>query len=197
MVTLALFASGSGTNVENIVRYFNKKAEIKIVGVFSNNSQAYVLERASKLGIPTFVFSRYEFYETDKVIELLQTCDAGWIILAGFLWLIPENLIARYPDRIVNIHPALLPKYGGKGMYGMRVHQTVIDNGDKESGITIHLVNSEYDRGDIIFQARCPVMPDDTAETLAQRVHKLEYEHYPRVIEKRVLISHSAKPSDS
>jgi phosphoribosylglycinamide formyltransferase-1 len=187
MITLALFASGSGTNVENIVRYFDKNPDIKIVGVFSNHPRAYVLERAGKLGIPTFVFSRHEFYETEKVIQLLHACGAGWIILAGFLWLIPENLIAGYPNRIVNIHPALLPKYGGKGMYGMRVHQTVIDSGDKESGITIHHVNSEYDRGNIIFQTRCPVLPDDTAETLAQRVHKLEYEFYPKVIEKLVL----------
>ncbi|MBP1669244.1 MAG: phosphoribosylglycinamide formyltransferase [Bacteroidetes bacterium] len=197
MVTLALFASGSGTNVENIVRYFDKNPGVTIVGVFSNNARAYVLERAGKLGIPAFVFSRHEFYETDKVIALLQTCNAGWIILAGFLWLIPENLIARYPNRIVNIHPALLPKYGGKGMYGLRVHQTVIENGDKESGITIHRVNAEYDRGDIIFQARCPVMPDDTAETLAQRVHKMEYEFYPKIIEKLVRISHPAEPGDS
>jgi phosphoribosylglycinamide formyltransferase 1 len=196
MVTLALFASGSGTNVENIVRHFDKNPEIKIVGIFSNNSKAYVLERAGKLGIPAFVFSRHEFYETDRMIELLQTCDAGWIILAGFLWMIPENIIARYPNRIVNIHPALLPKYGGKGMYGMRVHQTVIENGDTESGITIHRVNSEYDRGDIIFQSRCPVLPGDTAETLAQRVHKLEYEFYPRIIEKLVLMRHPAELGD-
>jgi phosphoribosylglycinamide formyltransferase-1 len=184
MIPLALFASGSGTNVENIVRYFEKNTDIKIVGVFSNNPQAYVLERAEKLGIPSFLFNSHEFYETDKVIRLLHGCKADWIILAGFLWLIPENLIAGYANRIINIHPALLPKYGGKGMYGMRVHQTVIDNCDKESGITIHYVNQEYDRGDIIYQVRCPVLPGDTAETLAQRVHKLEYEFYPGVIEK-------------
>jgi phosphoribosylglycinamide formyltransferase-1 len=187
MITLALFASGSGTNVENIVRYFDKNPDIKIVGIFSNNPRAYVLERAGKLGIPSFVFSRHEFYETDKVIQYLLSCNTDWIILAGFLWLVPANLLAAYPNRIINIHPALLPKYGGKGMYGMRVHQSVIDNGDRGSGISIHFVNSEYDRGDIIFQARCPVLPDDTAETLAQRVHKLEYEFYPEIIGKLVL----------
>ncbi|OFY58914.1 MAG: phosphoribosylglycinamide formyltransferase [Bacteroidetes bacterium RBG_13_46_8] len=187
MISLALFASGSGTNVENIVRHFDKNPDIKIVGVFSNNPRAYVLERAKKLGIPAFVFNRHEFYEPGKVIQLLHACETDWIILAGFLWLIPEDLIAGFPGRIVNIHPALLPKYGGKGMYGERVHQAVIDNGDKESGITIHHVNSEYDRGDIIFQVRCPVLPDDTAETLAHRVHGLEYAYYPKILEKIIL----------
>jgi len=187
MITLALFASGSGTNAENIIRYFSKNPDIKIAGVFSNNPRAYALERARNLDVQTFVFSRHEFYEMAKVIELLHTCEADWIILAGFLWLLPENLIAGFPGRIVNIHPALLPKYGGKGMYGMRVHQSVIENGDKESGITIHHVNSEYDRGDIIFQSRCPVLPSDTAETLAHRVHALEYEFFPAIIEKLIL----------
>jgi len=187
MISLALFASGSGTNVENIVRHFDKNPDIKIVGVFSNNPHAYVLERAKNLGIPAFVFNRHEFYETGKVIQLLHACETDWIILAGFLWLIPQDLIAGFRGRIVNIHPALLPKYGGKGMYGERVHKAVIDNGDKESGITIHHVNSEYDRGDIIFQVRCPVLPGDTAETLAHRVHGLEYEYYPKILEKIIL----------
>jgi phosphoribosylglycinamide formyltransferase-1 len=186
MIQLVLFASGSGTNAENMVRYFDKSPDIKIAGIFSNNPRAYVLERVARLGIPTFVFTRHEFYETDHVLRLLHECAADWIILAGFLWLVPKNLIAAFPGHIVNIHPALLPKYGGKGMYGMHVHQCVIDNGDKESGISIHFVNSEYDRGDIIFQARCPVLPDDTAETLARRVHALEYEFYPKIIENLV-----------
>jgi phosphoribosylglycinamide formyltransferase-1 len=186
MIRLVLFASGSGTNVENIIRFFEQNPDIEIVSVCSNNPRAFVLERAKKLGIPSVIFNRRDFYETDRVVQHLRSCRADWIILAGFLWLVPENLLAAYPDRIVNIHPALLPKYGGKGMYGERVHQAVINNGDKESGITIHFVNSAYDRGKILFQARCPVNPEDTAETLAQRVHQLEYEFYPKVIEEVV-----------
>ncbi len=186
MTRLALLASGSGTNAENMVKYFIKDPDIKIVTICSNHSRAFVLERAKKLGIPSFVFDRHDFYSTDTVAQYLIDCKTDWIILAGFLWLVPENLLSAYPNRIVNIHPALLPNYGGKGMYGDRVHKAVIESGDRESGITIHFVNTEYDRGDIIFQARCPVKPDDTAETLAQRVHQLEYEHYPRVIERLV-----------
>ena len=187
MIKLVLFASGSGTNVENIVQFFDKHLTIKVVSICSNNPKAFVLERAKKLGIPSFIFNRYDFYKNDKVIQHLRSCEADWIILAGFLWLVPENLLTTYRKRIINIHPALLPKYGGKGMYGMRVHQAVIGNGDPESGITIHYVNSEYDRGDIIFQVKCPVMPEDTAEILAQRVHHLEYELFPKTIEKLVL----------
>ncbi|MBN2274058.1 MAG: phosphoribosylglycinamide formyltransferase, partial [Bacteroidales bacterium] len=181
MNKLVLFASGSGTNVENIAQYFSQHTKIKVVGIFSNKPDAFVLERAKKLGIPSFVFNRYDFYNSNKVLQHLRSCGADWIILAGFLWLVPGNLLEAYSNRIVNIHPALLPKYGGKGMYGNRVHNAVIDNADKESGITIHFVNPEYDRGDIIFQARCPVKPNDTAETLAQRVHQLEYEFYPKI----------------
>ena len=186
MIRLVLFASGSGTNAENITRFFEKYRDIKIVGICSNNPHAVVLERAKKLGLPSFIFNRHDFYKTDQVLDHLRSCRAEWIILAGFLWLVPDNLLTGYPDRIINIHPALLPKYGGKGMYGDRVHKAVIESGDEESGITIHFVNSEYDSGDIIFQARCPVMPGDTAESLAHRVHELEYEYYPKVIEELV-----------
>ena len=186
MIRLVLFASGSGTNVENIIRFFDKDTDIKIVSVCSNNPRAFVLERAKKFGIPSFIFNRHDLYETDKVLQYLGSLRADWIILAGFLWLVPENLLSTYPDRFINIHPALLPKYGGRGMYGERVHQAVINSGDKESGITIHVVNSVYDRGKIILQARCPVIPGDTAETLAHRVHELEYEYYPKVIEELV-----------
>ena len=186
MIRLVLFASGSGTNAENITRFFEKYPDIKIVSICSNNPDAFVLERAKKLGVPSFTFNRHDFYKTDQVLDHLRSCRADWIILAGFLWLVPDNLLTGYPDRIINIHPALLPKYGGKGMYGDRVHKAVIESGDEESGITIHYVNQEYDSGDIIFQARCPVMPEDTAETLAHRVHELEYEYYPRVIEELV-----------
>ncbi|MBN1416780.1 MAG: phosphoribosylglycinamide formyltransferase [Bacteroidales bacterium] len=186
MDNLVLFASGSGTNAENIVRYFDKSADIKVVSICTNNKNAFVIERAKNLDVPVFIFNRHDFYETDNVIHHLLISKADWIILAGFLWLVPENLLTTFPNRIVNIHPALLPKYRGKGMYGERVHQAVIDNGDKESGITIHIVNAEYDRGDIVFQARCPVLCEDTIETLAQKVHKLEYEFYPKIIEELV-----------
>jgi len=186
MIRLVLFASGSGTNAENITRFFEKYPDIKIVSICSNNPDAFVLERAKKLGVPSFTFNRHDFYKTDQVLDHLRSCRADWIILAGFLWLVPDNLLTGYHNRIINIHPALLPKYGGKGMYGDRVHKAVIESGDEESGITIHYVNQEYDSGDIIFQARCPVMPEDTAETLAHRVHELEYEYYPRVIEELV-----------
>jgi len=186
MIRLVLFASGSGTNAENITRFFEKYPDIKIVSICSNNPDAFVLERAKKLGVPSFTFNRHDFYKTGQVLDHLRSCRADWIILAGFLWLVPDNLLTEYHNRIINIHPALLPKYGGKGMYGDRVHKAVIESGDEESGITIHFVNSEYDSGDIIFQARCPVMPEDTAETLAHRVHELEYEYYPKVIEELV-----------
>ena len=187
MIKLVLFASGSGTNAENIVRFFDKNPDIKVVSICSNKQGAFVLERAKKLGIPFYIFNRQDFYETDKVLQYLQSLDTDWIILAGFLWLIPTNLLHAYPKRIINIHPALLPKYGGHGMYGMRVHQAVIDSHDKESGITIHYVNAEYDRGDIIFQSKCQVNTDDRAETLAQKVHQLEYEFFPAIIEKTIM----------
>jgi phosphoribosylglycinamide formyltransferase-1 len=145
------------------------------------------VERAKKHDIPVLVFSRDEFYRSEKVLLHLRDNGTDWIILAGFLWLVPGYLISAYSGRIINIHPALLPKYGGKGMYGSRVHQAVIENRDPVTGISIHYVNNEYDRGSIIFQATCPVMPDDTPETLAARVHQLEYEHFPKVIEQEIL----------
>lgn len=184
---IAIFASGSGTNAENIATYFAGRNDINVSYILSNKSDAFVLERAKKLGIPTLVFNRQEFYETNHILRFLKRESISWIILAGFLWLIPEYLIDGYPGRIINIHPALLPKYGGKGMYGGKVHRTVLESGDKESGISIHYVNKEYDKGDIIFQARCKVDDSDTPETLAARVHKLEYAHFPKVIEKLIL----------
>ncbi len=142
------------------------------------------LYRAEKHNIPTCIFSRDEFYKSDKVVELLKDEKIDLIVLAGFLWLVPLNLIRAFPDKIINIHPALLPKYGGKGMYGMHVHQAVIDSGDAESGISIHYVNEKYDEGKIIFQARCKIDRDDTPETLAEKIHQLEYEYFPKVIEE-------------
>jgi phosphoribosylglycinamide formyltransferase-1 len=185
-VNIAIFASGSGTNAENIALHFKDSNDIHVAYILSNKPDAYVLERAKKMHIPTLVFTRHEFYETNDILQFLRKESIGWIILAGFLWLIPEYLVDAYPGKIVNIHPALLPGYGGKGMYGEKVHKAVIESGDKESGITIHYVNKEYDKGDIIFQGRCRVDPSDTPETLAARVHKLEYAHYPAVIEKLI-----------
>lgn len=183
---IAIFASGSGSNAENIATYFAGRNDINVSYILSNKSDAFVLERAKKLHIPTLVFNRQKFYETDHILQFLKKQSISWIILAGFLWLIPEYLVDAYPGRIINIHPALLPKYGGKGMYGEKVHRTVIESGDRESGITIHYVNKEYDKGNIIFQARCRVDTSDTPETLAARVHKLEYTHFPKVIENLI-----------
>lgn len=182
MKKIAIFASGSGSNAENIARYFNNNENLNIKCIYSNKVDAFVLERAKKLNIPTFVFSRHDFYETDIVLDHLKSLEIDLIVLAGFLWLIPENLTKNFI--IINIHPALLPKYGGKGMYGEKVHQAVVKNGEKESGITIHYVNENYDEGKIIFQAKCNVLPEDTPNDVASKVHALEYEHFPKVIEK-------------
>ena len=186
-INIAIFASGSGTNAERIMRSFKKHPFIKIVCLFSNNPAAYALERAKKFKIPACVFDKDTFYNSDKIetplMASLKNYDVSLIALAGFLWLIPGQLIKAYPNKIINIHPALLPRYGGKGMYGLRVHKAVIESGDKQSGITIHYVDSEYDKGKIIFQAKCLVKADDTPEVLAERVHQLEYKHYAEVIE--------------
>ena len=182
MKNIVIFASGAGTNAENIIRYFSNEKKAKVVLVLSNKPQAKVLERAAALGVDEFFFDRRQFYETEEVLFILQRRNTDLIVLAGFLWLIPSRIIEAYKGRIVNIHPALLPGFGGKGMYGDRVHNAVLDAHCTESGITIHFVNQHYDSGDIIFQARCPVLPGDDANTLASRVHALEYEHYPAVI---------------
>jgi phosphoribosylglycinamide formyltransferase-1 len=182
MKNIVIFASGAGTNAENIIRYFSNEKKAKVVLVLSNKPQAKALERAAALGIDVFFFDRRQFYETEEVFFILQRKNTDLIVLAGFLWLVPSRIIEAYKGRIVNIHPALLPGFGGKGMYGDRVHKAVLDARCIESGITIHFVNEHYDSGDIIFQARCPVLSGDDANTLASRVHALEYEHYPAVI---------------
>lgn len=186
-VKIAIFASGSGSNAENIAKHFAGRDDIIVATVLSNKPDAFVIQRANKLQIEVRVFNKHEFYESCDILNYLKQIGIDWIVLAGFLWLIPEYMVNAYPDKIINIHPALLPKYGGKGMYGEKVHQTVIDNGERESGITIHIVNREYDKGKIIFQARCSVEPSDTAETLAGKVHQLEYKYFPEVIEKLIL----------
>jgi phosphoribosylglycinamide formyltransferase-1 len=182
MNNIVLFASGSGTNVENIVNFFKDDQDTQISMILTNNPKAYVIQRAEKLGIPFRIFNRDDFYNNSTIIDLLKKIKPDLIVLAGFLWLIPENMIKAFPDKIINIHPALLPKYGGKGMYGSKVHEAVVANKEKESGITIHYVNERYDEGNIIFQAKCEVLPTDTPDDVANKVHGLEYKHFPRVI---------------
>jgi phosphoribosylglycinamide formyltransferase-1 len=182
MNNIVLFASGSGTNVENIVNFFKDDQDTQISMILTNNPKAYVIQRAEKLGIPVRIFNRNDFYNNSTIIDLLKKIKPDLIVLAGFLWLIPENMIKAFPDKIINIHPALLPKYGGKGMYGSKVHEAVVANKEKESGITIHYVNERYDEGNIIFQAKCEVLPTDTPDDVANKVHGLEYKHFPRVI---------------
>ena len=184
MKKIAIFASGSGSNAENIIRFFAKNPEISVNSIFCNVPGAYVLERAKKYHIPAYVFNREEMKNPEKLLCQLKEQEIDFIVLAGFLWLMPSCITAAYPNRIINIHPALLPGYGGKGMYGDKVHQAVISAGEKESGITIHYVNEHYDEGSPIFQARCPVASTDTPETLEAKVHALEYEHFPRIIEE-------------
>ena len=181
-INIAIFASGNGSNAENIVRYFENDPQINIPLILSNKAGAFVLQRAKNLGIDSVVFSAAELKEGDKIKEVLREYAIDFIVLAGFLLKIPDYLIAMYPQKIVNIHPALLPKYGGKGMYGDHVHKAVKAAGEKESGITIHYVNEVYDAGQIIFQAKVQISPEDSADDIAVKVHALEYEHFPRVI---------------
>lgn len=180
---LAIFASGSGTNAEAIIRYFKDHPTIEVALLLSNNPDAYALERAKALNIRSKVFDRTQFKQTDEVVTWLLDHRITHVVLAGFLWLIPENLLKAFAHRIVNIHPALLPKYGGKGMYGMKVHDAVRTAGDPETGITIHLVNDQYDDGEILAQKKVVIEQGDTAADIADKVHKLEYKYYPVVIE--------------
>lgn len=187
MLRIAIFASGSGSNAENIIRYFQHNCQIEVACVVSNKADAFVLERARGLGVPSAVFDRKAFGEGAPVLDYLRSQNIDLVVLAGFLLLVPDRIISTYPQRIINIHPALLPKYGGKGMYGDYVHQAVVDNKEKESGITIHFIDEVYDRGEIIFQARCPVLPGDTPSDVATKVHSLEYTHFPVIIEQVAL----------
>jgi len=186
MNKIAIFASGSGTNAENIIERCKENKKIEIAAIFSNNKNAYVLQRAINHNIKHYIFSRTDFYNTEKILTSLKENQIDFIVLAGFLWLIPENIINAYPNKIINIHPALLPKYGGKGMYGMHVHEAVVSNKEVESGITIHYVNKEYDKGDVIFQAKCNIFPKDLPNDVAKKVHELEYAHFPTIIEQVV-----------
>ena len=187
MKRIAIFASGNGSNAQRIIEYFHGSHHVSIGLILSNNPEAFVLERAREARIPTVCFNRKEFYESNFILDILTVQGIGFIVLAGFLWLIPEYLLDAYKGNIINIHPALLPKYGGKGMYGMHVHEAVIQSGDKESGITIHHVNNNYDEGQIIFQAKCNVEHGDTPGSLAEKIHQLEYRYFPEVIEEVIL----------
>lgn len=183
MKKIAIFASGTGTNAERIARYFEDKKTAEVALILTNKAEAGVVKRAEKLQLPIEIVTPQEFKE-GKASGIIREYGVDFIVLAGFLLRIPDELLHEYPNRIVNIHPSLLPKYGGKGMFGHHVHQAVLDAGDKESGITIHYIDEHYDEGAVILQVKCPVLPDDTPDTLAARVHQLEYEHYPQVIEQ-------------
>jgi len=183
MIRIAIFASGSGSNAENIYNYFKDNNSVEISLILTNNSKAFVIERAQNLAVKSHIFSKSDFSNTNSVLSILEENKIDLVVLAGFLLKIPENLIKAYPNKIVNIHPALLPKYGGKGMYGDNVHKAVVAANETESGITIHFVNENYDEGKIIFQAKCPVLENDTFETVASKIHALEYEHFPKIID--------------
>lgn len=182
MKRIAIFASGSGTNAENIIEYFNTKRTATVTKVFCNNPNAKIFERCKRLQIEAVLFSKDDFFNSDVVLNQVKEA-ADYIVLAGFLLKIPSNILKQYPNKIINIHPALLPKYGGKGMYGMRVHNAVKENKESETGITIHYVNENYDEGAIIFQAKTQLMPSDSAEDIAAKIHTLEYKYFPKIIE--------------
>ena len=183
---IAIFCSGSGSNAEKIIEHFQQKNDYIVQVLLANTPQALALKRAEKYGVSTYVFNRQAFYESDEVLNELKRLEVDWIILAGFLWLIPEKLINDFPSKIINIHPALLPKFGGKGMYGINVHRAVVEKKETTSGITIHFVNAHYDDGNIIFQASCDLLQTDTAEDVARKVLALEHEHFPKVIEQTI-----------
>ena len=187
-IRLAVFASGAGSNARKLIEYFNNSAasNIKVALIVTNNETAGVIKIADENHLPTLIINKEHFFRGDAYVGELQQAGIHFIVLAGFLWKIPVQLIAAFSGKIVNIHPALLPKYGGKGMYGNFVHEAVIANKETESGITIHLVDEQYDHGAPLFQAICPVLPDDTAESLAHRIHALEHAHYPEIVEKAV-----------
>lgn len=183
---LAIFASGGGSNAEKIIEYFSTSEDIEVSLILSNNTKAYVLERAAIHNISSFTFNSSDLHGSNRVIDELIVHEIDWIILAGFLQLIPQSMIHKYNNRIINIHPALLPRYGGKGMYGHHVHQAVFNNFEKESGITIHLVNEEYDKGRILFQKTTELSPTDTPDLIASKVLQLEHMHYARIIENTI-----------
>lgn len=186
MKRIAIFASGSGSNAQKIMEHFKKNSEAEIALLLTNNPDAYVLQRADNFEIPSHVFDKQAFYHTDSILKLLNNLHIDLIVLAGFLWLIPENLLEAFPRRIINIHPALLPLYGGKGMYGKKVHQAILDNKEHESGITIHYVNEHFDEGEIIHQARFKIDKGDDLEMVMYKGQQLEHQYYPKIIENLI-----------
>ena len=181
---VVIFASGNGSNAENIIKYFLKNNKVEVAAVFSNVRTAKVLRRAHRLNVKALHFDREALYESSEVLNVLTDFKPDLIILAGFLWIFPEKILKRFPNKVINIHPALLPKFGGKGMYGMNVHREIVKQKEPETGISIHYVNSKYDEGELIFQKTVPVEPSDSAEDIAEKIHTLEQEHFPKVIEK-------------
>lgn len=186
MTKIAIFASGSGTNAENLIKSF-QHTTIRVSRVYCNNAKAGVIDRANRLNVPVTIFSKVDLWEQSTVIDSLCAEQIDFIVLAGFMMLLPQTIIDAYRNKIINIHPSLLPKYGGKGMFGQHVHEAVLANAEKESGITIHLVNEEYDSGKPLFQTTCAVEPNDTPDTLAARVHELEYRYYPKIVSEYII----------
>lgn len=184
MKRIIIFASGSGTNAENLIKFFHNRDNASVIQVLTNNPHAKVIDRCNKLKTSCLSFNRTAFYKTTHVLDILKNSNPDIIVLAGFLWKFPEVILNAFPNKVINVHPALLPKYGGKGMYGMHVHNAVVANNETETGITIHYVNEHYDEGAIIFQAKCEVNPLDSAEDVAAKIHELEMEHFPKVVEK-------------
>ena len=180
---IAIFASGSGSNAQKIMEHFKKSDDVEVALILTNNPYAYVLQRADNFEIPSHIFDKQEFYETNKVITLLNNLNVDLLVLAGFLWLVPQNLLKAFPNKIINIHPSLLPKYGGKGMYGERVHTAVLADKEPESGITIHFVNENFDEGEIIHQSKFKIDKGDDLEMMKFKVQQLEHGHFPKVIE--------------
>ena len=179
---IVLFASGLGTNAENIIKHFKNSDLAEVIAVLSNKRNAKALKRAHDLNVKALCFDREAFYETNDILHILEDINPDVIVLAGFLWLFPSKILKKFPNRVINLHPALLPKYGGKGMFGEQVHKSVIENKEKNTGITIHYVNENYDDGQIIFQTSIPVIPNETPSGLAEKIHELEYRHFPKVI---------------
>lgn len=184
MKRIVIFASGSGTNAENLIKFFHNSDNASVIQVLSNNPYAKVLERAKKLKVSAFSFNRIALSKTNDVLNILKASKPDLIVLAGFLWKFPDHILNEFPNKVINVHPALLPKYGGKGMYGMNVHEAIVANKESETGITIHYVNEHYDEGAIIFQAKCNVKSSDTAKDVASKIHELEMEHFPKVVDK-------------
>ena len=182
MKRIVIFASGSGTNAENLIKFFHNRENASVIQVLTNNPHAKVLDRAKKLKISAFSFNKVAISETEDVLNMLKASKPDLIVLAGYLWKFPENILQAFPNKVINVHPALLPNYGGKGMYGMHVHNAIVANKEKETGITIHYVNEHYDDGAIIFQAKCDVSETDSADDVAAKIHELEMEHFPKVV---------------